>query len=631
MPTSLLSLSALRPFVLLASVAIVLYLLYWLQPVLIPLALAVLLTFVLSPIVTFLQRRWFPRVAAVAGVVMVAYSLIAGLGWVVALQVSALVNAFPEYEHNLRNRISELKGGEAGFFTKLDRAMNRITRHIEQTKPAPSSPGEAQEPKEVAPTPVTVMPKAGTAEISGLWSRYGPFLEPLGALALSLVLVIFMLISREDLRDRVISVAGHGRLTVTTKALDEAGERISRYLLMQLAVNGSYGAIVAIGLYFIGLPYALTFGILVAVLRYIPYLGAWLAALLPVGLSLLVAESWTSPVLIVGLFLALELVSNMIVEPWLYGRGIGVSEIATLVMVAFWTWLWGPIGLVLATPLTVCLVLLGKYAPFLKFFDTLLGDQPALEPHVGYYQRLIAQDQDEASEIAGNHLEATSLAQTYDGLLIPALVHARRDRDNDDLNDDDQRFVLEATREIVEELSTLDANAAVKAARENPEPPARREPPAAKVSILGCPARDHKDEVGLQMLKVLIDSERCEMTLTTVATLASEVLTLVAEKRPGLLCIGALPPGGVAQARLLCIRLRARFPELKILVGRWGLDGAVDKARDPLIAAGADEVATSLAETRDQVATFVSILASREHQSRPDAGTSAADARVVAA
>jgi predicted PurR-regulated permease PerM len=630
-PISSLPPSALRPFLLLASVAIVLYLLYWLQPVLIPLALAVLLTFVLSPIVTFLHRHGLPRVAAVTAAVVVAFSLIGGVGWVVAREVNALVDSFPQYEHNLRNRIAELQGGEAGFFTKLERAMRKITRQIEETKPEPASPGEPAEPKEAAPTPVTVMPGPGTSGISEMWSTYAPLMAPLGGLALSLVLVIFMLIGREDLRDRLISLIGRGRLTVTTKALDEAGERISRYLLMQLAINGSYGATLAIGLYFIGLPYAVTWGILAAVLRYIPYLGAWLAALLPVGLSLLVSESWTAPLLIVGLFLALELVSNIIIEPWLYGRGVGVSETATLVMVAFWTWLWGPVGLVLATPLTVCLVLLGKYVPFLKFFDTLLGDQPALEPDVAYYQRLLARDQDEASEIAENHLEKTSLAQACDALLIPALVHAKRDRHDENLDADDQRFILEATREIFEELSTLQADADAKAARESAAPPTRAEPAAARFSILGCPARDETDEVGLLMLKELLDSERCQLTLTTTALLASEVLALVEEKRPGLLCIGALPPGGVAHVRLLCLRLRAQFPDLKILVGRWGLRGGAEKTRDQLIAAGADMVATSLEETRDQVATFVSILASREPRSAPKAGASVPDARVVAA
>jgi hypothetical protein len=366
------------------------------------------------------------------------------------------------------------------------------------------------------------------------------------------------------------------------------------------------------------------------VLRYIPYLGAWLAALLPLGLSLLVAESWTPPLLIVGLFLTLELISNMVVEPWLYGRGVGVSETATLVMVAFWTFLWGPMGLILATPLTVCLVVAGKYVPFLKFFDTLLGDQPALEPPVAFYQRLLARDQDEASEIAASHLETHSLEQTYDRVLVPALVSAKRDRDADGLDEDDRRFVVEAAREIVEELSTLEGTAAAKAARESKQPSAKRAPATVKVAILGCPAQDEADEVGLRMLEALLDAEQVDLTVTTASLLASEVLELVEEKRPGLLCIGALPPGGAAHVRLLCMRLHSRFPDLKILVGRWGVDDPDDRTRDQLIAAGAYLVATSLEETRDQVATVAGIV-TQEPGLAPADGTAVPKPRVASA
>ncbi len=626
MPISSLPSSALRPFVLLASVAIVLYLLFWLQPVLIPVAVAVLLTFVLGPIVTFLHRHRVPRVVAVAVVVAAAFSLIAGTGWVVARQVNSLVDSFPRYEHNLRNRIAELQSGEAGFITKVRNAMRRITRQIEETKPAPASPDAAAE----TPTPVTVVPGTGAGEIATAWSTYGRFVEPVGGLALALVLVVFMLIGREDLRDRVISLVGSGRLTVTTKALDEAGERISRYLLMQLVVNGSYGAAVAVGLYFIGLPYALTWGFFAAVLRYIPYLGAWLAAMLPLGLSLLVAETWSVPLQIAGLFLALEFVSNMIIEPRLYGRGVGVSETATLVMVAFWTFLWGPMGLLLATPLTVCLVVLGKYVPFLKFFDTLLGVQPALEHHVRFYQRLLARDQDEASEIAAAHLEAGSLEDTYDRVLIPALVSAKRDRDADGLDEDDRRFVVDAAREIAEELAGLRAAAAAKVARKSAAPAVKRAAASARVKVLGCPARDEADEVGLRMLDGLLDADQVDLTITTTALLAAEVVALVEEQRPGLLCIGALPPGGAAHVRLLCTRLRARFPELKILVGRWGLEHPDDKTRDSLIAAGAYLVATTLGETRDHVATLAQMDAPAP-ESPPAAERAAPEPQVAAA
>lgn len=229
---------------------------------------------------------------------------------------------------------------------------------------------------------------------------------------------------------------------------------------MQLLVNIGYGAAVAIGLFLIGVPYALLWGFLGAVLRYVPYLGPWLAALLPVGLSFLVFETWTPTLLVVALYVALDLAINMLVEPWLYGRGIGVSETAILIMVAFWSWLWGPVGLILATPLTVCLVVLGRHVPYLKFFDTLLGDQPALDAPIGYYQRLLARDQDEAADIAEAYLKDASLEKTYDGVLLPSLAYAKRDLEREALSEDGQRFVLSATREVTEGLWALQ-NAAI--------------------------------------------------------------------------------------------------------------------------------------------------------------------------
>ncbi len=419
-----------------------------------------------------------------------------------------------------------------------------------------------------------------------------------------------MLIRREDLRDRIISLVGHGRLTVTTKALDEAAGRISRYLFMQLIVNGSYGIVVGIGLYLIGVPYALLWGFFAAVFRYVPYIGPWVAALLPIALSLLVSENWVMPLLVVGLFLTLELFSNMLIEPWLYGRGVGVSPAATLLMVAFWTWLWGPIGLILATPLTVCLVVLGKYVPPLKFFDTLLGDQPPLEVHVGYYQRLLARDQDEAEDVAEEHLKTHSLAETFDSVMLPALLFAERDVSGGHLSEPDQRFVLEATHEIAEELAAI----RMELARESTAEPAPGGS-APKALVLGCPAGDETDEVALFMLKELLDPNRFEVLLTTKALLTSELLELVEEKRPALVCIGAPPPRGQAHTRLLCVRLRSRFPELKIIVGRWGLNQDVEKKREQLLSAGADEFATTLDETRRQIETLAPLAASLEAES----------------
>ena len=376
---------------------------------------------------------------------------------------------------------------------------------------------------------------------------------------------------------------------------------------MQLIINTSYGAAVALGLFLIGIPYALLWGFFAAVFRYVPYLGPWVAAILPLAVSLIVTESWNEPAMVFGLFLSLELLSNMIMEPMLYGRGIGVSETAALVMIAFWTWLWGPIGLVMATPLTVCLVVLGKYVPFLAFFDTLLGNKPALEPPMGFYQRLLARDQDEAADIAEEYLKTHTLGQTYDGLIIPSLNYAKRDLENNNLTEDDQHFILEASRDLVEQIATLQRVSVTEAAAATTD---QDTAPIQKVSILGCPARNETDESALLMFKELLDAKYCDLALITAERLTSEVVALVEEKKPALICIAALPPGGMAHTRLLCIRLKASFPDLKILVGRWGLTENLERNREQLLSAGVYDVGVTLEETRNQVMALVPLLGS---------------------
>jgi hypothetical protein len=407
------------------------------------------------------------------------------------------------------------------------------------------------------------------------------------------------------MRDRIISLLGRGRLTLTTKALDEAGQRIGRYLLVQLMINSGFGAAVSLGLFLIGVPYALLWGFFAAILRYIPYVGPWLAALLPLALSLLVTSGWVTPVLVVSLFAVLELSTNLFLEPWLFGRNLGVSDAAAIIAVAFWTWLWGPIGLVLAFPLTVCLVVLGRYVPPLKFLDTLLGDRPALEPHVGFYQRLLARDQDEAADIAEDRLAQSSLEAAYDEVLVPSLNYARRDLDDDLIGDEEHSAILASIDEIAQELSTP------RVAQGDTSTAAATQSTAvavATVTLLACPARDETDEMALYLFERLFESDQCSVEVTKSALLSTELASLVADKQIKLVCIGALPPGGLAHARYLCMRLRACCPEVKIVVGRWGLKSALDKNREQLQAAGADYVAFSMGETRKQISNLVPLI-----------------------
>jgi predicted PurR-regulated permease PerM len=592
----------LRTFALLASITIVVCALYFARAILIPLALAILLTFLLTPVVMALQRRGFNRVIAVVTVVAAAFALFAVLGWVVAVQTTSLIDSFPRYEKNLTEKIDTLRSmGRGGIIEKVQAILGRLERQME-TDP---ETGRVVAPVDPPPQPVRIVPDDSPFNLTELWSLLGPLLEPLATAGLVVVLVMFMLIRREDMRDRLISLFGRGQLTLTTKALDDASQRIGRYLLMQFIINASFGLAVAIGLTVIGVDYALLWGFLAGTLRYIPYLGPWLAATLPLALAILITRGWTTPLLVMGLFLVLELFSNLVMEPWLYGRNVGVSVTAALVSVAFWTWLWGPIGMVLAFPLTVCLAVLGKYVPFLKFFDIMLGDQPPLEPHAGFYQRLLAKDDDEASDVAEEFFKQTALDQTYDALFVPALQMARRDLESDLIDEEEHGRMLTAMREIAEDLRARD-----RAIREAEGATIKAEQAAAqqgapRVAILLCPARDETDELSLQLFEHLLDPAKCDVIVTASALLSTEVAALVEEKQIQAVCVGALPPGGLSHSRYLCMRLRARFPQVKIVVGRWGVKSNVEKNREQLQAAGADYVAFSLAEGQTQLTSAI--------------------------
>jgi predicted PurR-regulated permease PerM len=566
--------------------------LYWAQAVLIPIALSIMLTFLLSPVASASERIGLGRLPSVLLIVVLTFSLLAAIGWVVTLQLTSLGNELPKYTGNIRQKISDVRGaGKGGALEKVQKAIEEFKDEI-QKKEIPLKGKEK-------PSPVVVK-----AEES---SRFWPIplvstamLEPLGAAGLVIVLVIFMLIQREDLRNRLIRLVGYGRLTVTTRALEEAGQRISRYLLMQTLINSSFGLIVGFALYLIGVPYAVLWGFLAAVLRFIPYVGPFAAAIMPSALSLAVFEGWMWSILIIGLFVALELLNNMVLEPLLYGESAGVSGVGLLVAIAFWTWLWGPVGLVLATPLTVCVVVLGKYVPGMDFIAVLISDQPAMESNMSYYQRLLAMDQAEAAEIVEEHLKTHPQEQLFDGVLIPALSYARRDREFGWLTEDGEQFVFRATREILEELNSLEPESWSDASDSSQPATIVESVPVIlpKVRILGCPAHDEADELALVMFRQLLDSTKYEVEIMPDAMLTAEVVALIGEKNPAMICIAAVPPGGIAQTRYLCKRLRARFPNLKIVVGRWGI-GSEDT--NSILLAGADKVGTTMIETREQM------------------------------
>jgi predicted PurR-regulated permease PerM len=502
--------------------------------------------------------------------------------------------------------------GKGGVIDRLRRTLEEVASELQEARsPAPETPaaGKIQDAPDGEPEkPVAVVVQSP----SMLW-QLPSLLEPLATAGLVIVLVIFMLIRYADLRSRLIRLAGYSHLTVATKALDEAGQRISRYLLMQSIINGSFGFAVGLGLFLIGVPYAILWGFLAAVLRFIPYVGPIMSAVLPSALSLAVFPGWGQPFLVIGLILILELASNMIMEPLLYGQSAGVSEVALLVAVAFWTWLWGPAGLFLATPMTVCLGVLGKYIPQMEFIAVLLSDEPVLEPSTNYYQRLVAHDQDEAAALAEEYYKTHPLEAVYDELLVPALNAAKRDREQGTLPEEDAQFIIQATRAIVEDLGTHQRQPST------PSIPAAESSPKASVGtlpvrVLGCPARDEADELALEMLRQLLDPTRYTLEIVSAEMLAAEVLSVVEQQHVGLICITALPPGASAPTRYLCKRLRARFPNCKIVVGRWGEDEDNDKPHALLREAGADEVGKTLRETYNHVIQWSHVVSAYEAQ-----------------
>jgi predicted PurR-regulated permease PerM len=585
---------------ILPTIVLIIASLYWAQAVLIPVAVSILLTFLLTPVADSLERLGLGRVFSVILIVILAFSFLAAVGWIVTLQLTSVANELPTYRKNIEKKIADIRGaGKGGALEKVQKTAEEVKKELEKK----------DEPATVQPKPREVVVQG--EQSSTFWPLpidIAPMFERLASGGLAIVLVIFMLMEREDLRNRLIRLVGYGRLTTTTRALEEASQRISRYLLMQSIINVSFGVTVAIALWLIGLPYALLWGFLAAMLRFIPYVGPWAAAIMPSALSLIVFAGWMWTALVVAVFLVLELINNMILEPLLYGESAGVSEVALLVAIAFWTWLWGPVGLILATPLTVCVVVLSKYVPHLEFISVLMSDEPVMQSNVSYYQRLLAGDQDEAEEIVEEYLKTHPMEQIYDEVLIPALNDVKRDFNFGKVDEGNQQFVFGATRSILEELNNLkpkpSANATTSAEATTGD--ANHSAASPKVRIVGCPVRDEADELALLMCRQLLTPIRYEMEVLPDEALTSEVVDQVAEKCPALICIVSLPPGGLAQTRYLCKRLRVRFPDTRILVGRLGTQ--TTNHQEVLLAAGADKVATTMIELRDQVVQVSQII-----------------------
>jgi predicted PurR-regulated permease PerM len=559
--------------------------LYWAQVVLVPLATAALITFILAAPVTRLQRR-IGRVAAVCLVVTVVFGGLAAATWVLSRELTALVADLPAYRANIRQKAGDVRrASRGGSVDEVQKTLTEIQDELRE--------GEASRGSSAAPVVVT---SEQQASLWGFPSWLGPAMGPLATAGLVITMVIFMLLEREDLRSRIISVVGHGHLAVTTRAFEEAGARVSRQLLMQALVNAIYGACVGAGLWLIGVPYFLLWAALAAALRFIPYVGPLVAAVAPLAVALAALPGWTRPVYVALLFVALELVTNIVLETVLYAGAAGVSQVGLLVSVAFWTWLWGPMGLLLATPLTVCVVVLGKYVSGLEFLATLMSDRPTMTLDQRYYQRLLARDIVEASDILEQSGTSMPPDQVFDAVMVPALVYAERDRLEERVSAEEEQIVVDATGEL---LADFGAAGQTSTTEQGVSGTVRH--------VVGVPVNGAGDEAALLMLSALIAPAGIAMDVLSPRVLASEVVERLRSTPGSILCLGDLPPSPPTRARYLVKKFRSALPDLPIVVGRWAPPSLADLDQAPLLEAGATRVASTLGDTRRQLTELAAV------------------------
>lgn len=536
--------------------------LYFAKDVFLPIVMAILFSFLFAPIISRLERIGCGRIFSVMLVTLLATAAIGGTAYLVGVQVMDLAEQLPSYQSNIEAKLSALESSPDSRMAKVRDSIEHISEKLEETQ-NPQVPLRAARPSVAQGTVPVRIVDDGTGMVSVLSGIATPLLGPLGMGAIVMVFVIFMLIEREDLRDRCIHLFGVQRLHVTTKAIDDAGHRVSRYLLAQLTVNVSYGIPIGIGLYFIGIPNALLWGFLSTVLRFVPYVGPWIAAFFPLTLSLAVAPGWAIPLMTIGLFVVMEVISNNVVEPWLYGSSTGLSPVAIIVSAVFWAWLWGPAGLLLATPLTVCLAVMGKYIPSLAFLDVLLGSRPPIADSDRLYQRLLTANEVEALDVLEDSLEERTLADTFETVLLPAIRCLDENASSGLIDEGQARSICAMLRELVDDVA----------------PPVAQ--PETGPLIVLIPAAHESDEIAALLLARLMRERECRVDLISSRLMMSETVTRVIESDPNQIFVSVVGSGSVLPATHLVKRIREGLPGVPIQVCLW-CDDEVGRSRERL-------------------------------------------------
>lgn len=553
-----------------------LFVLYFAQSIIIPLIIAALLTFFLSPLVAKLER-WMGRTLSILLVVLVVFSFIGLTGYIFAKQLILFGSNFQSYYEIIQAKFQAFHFPQGGIFDRIGQIIGNFKEVLlgEYTTPNP-------DPK-LSPVEIKLLDL--TSHVTGfLQSFFGSFFNFLVLSGIILLLVIFMLFSREDIRGRIIKLAGQSRIGSTISAMNDASERVFRYLFRLFIVNIGFGICVTLGLYAIGIPNAVLWGCLAALLRFIPYIGVWMASIVPIILSFIITDSWLSPIFTISFYILLEVITAYVIEPLYYGVGTGVSSLALIVAVLFWTWLWGPIGLLLSTPLTVCLVVLGQYVPNMNFLRVLLSQEQALTPAEEYYHRLLSFDSSEPMDLIEPYLQENSLVSLYDSLLIPVVAQTEIDFYQELIDVEQKDEVYQNIREIIEflplsEQKEKETSSTVK----------------SKSNILCLPLGSIRDEIGISILAQLLASEGLEVHYTTKLNV-EDTLELVNKGNPEIICIVAIAPWILSKVRFLCTKLHKQKPELPIVICLFGLSEASSQIPEKLASVGATKVVFNLSQ-----------------------------------
>jgi predicted PurR-regulated permease PerM len=602
---------------------IIISMLYFGRDIFVPVALAILLSFVLAPLVGLLQRiPVVPRGLAVVSVVILAFSLIFAMGSLLATQLTQLAGDLPRYQSTISEKIQSFRDTKAGRGT-LERASDMLKdlgKELDRPKDTPSARGSVAAsgaPAPLTPVPVEVrQPDPGALE--SLRTLISPLIHPLATTGIIIIFVIFILLQREDLRNRLIRLAGSSDLQRTTAALDDAASRLSRLFLTQLILNGAFGGVIGLGLWFIGIPSAILWGILAAALRFVPYIGAVIAAAFPLALAVAVDPGWSMLLWTLALFLVVEPVVGHVIEPMVYGHSTGLSPVAVVASATFWTALWGPIGLVLATPLTVCLVVLGRHVERLEFLDVMFGDRPALSPPEMFYQRMLAGDPTEAAEKAEEFLKERSLASYYEEVALKGLLLAQADAERGALDQERLTKIRDAVSEFAGDLADQDdrppakgnattdaeASSVVESVAENPAyenlPILSKEALPAEWQgehpVLCVAGRNLIDEAAAIMLAQLSTAHGLAARVEGAEALSTTNVFRLDTTGVAIVCLVYLDASGPAHMRYTVRRLRRKLPKATIILGCWVKE--TDPAALELLREGAkaDLVASSLGE-----------------------------------